>query len=58
MAELPRVKAAYDKFHDKGFEVIGISLDGAEDKAKLQNFVKKRGSPGPSLLEAKAGTMR
>jgi thiol-disulfide isomerase/thioredoxin len=27
VAELPRVKAAFDKFHGQGFEVIGISCD-------------------------------
>ncbi|MCC7064737.1 MAG: redoxin domain-containing protein [Planctomycetes bacterium] len=27
MAELPNVKAAYDKYHGKGFEILGISLD-------------------------------
>ena len=47
IAELPNVKAAYDKFHDKGFEVIGISLDSAQDKNKLENFLKKKGLPWP-----------
>jgi thiol-disulfide isomerase/thioredoxin len=35
MAELPNVKAAYEKYHGKGFEIVGISLDkdrGAFDK--------------------------
>jgi len=27
MAELPNVKAAYDKYHAKGFEVVGLSFD-------------------------------
>jgi peroxiredoxin len=26
-AEMPNVKAAYEKFHSKGFEIVGISLD-------------------------------
>ena len=25
--EMPHVKAAYEKFHEKGFEIIGVSLD-------------------------------
>ena len=29
-AELPHVAAAYEQFHDRGFEVIGITLDGAQ----------------------------
>jgi len=26
------VKAAYERFHDKGFEIIGISVDRNEEK--------------------------
>ena len=26
-AEMPNVKAAYEKFHPQGFEIIGVSLD-------------------------------
>ena len=47
VAELPKVKAAYDKFHDKGFEVIGVSLDSAQDKNKLEDFIKKKNLPWP-----------
>lgn len=25
--EMPNVKAAYDKFHDKGFDIVGVSFD-------------------------------
>ena len=32
MREVPEVVAAYKKYHDKGFEVIGISLDQSKDK--------------------------
>ena len=38
--ELPNVLKTYEKYHDKGFEVVGISLD--DDQKKLQNFVKQR----------------
>jgi peroxiredoxin len=37
-AELPNVLEAYEKYHSKGFEIMGISLD--EDKEALQNFIK------------------
>jgi thiol-disulfide isomerase/thioredoxin len=53
VAELPNVKAAYDKFHDKGFEVIGISLDDATDKAKLEAFIKKKNLPWPQSFSGK-----
>ncbi len=37
-AELPNVIATYAKYHDQGFEIIGVSLD--QDKDKLQAFIK------------------
>lgn len=30
-AEMPNVKAAYEKYHAKGFEVLGVSLDNKKD---------------------------
>jgi peroxiredoxin len=30
--EMPNVVDAYNKFHDKGFEIVGISLDDEKDK--------------------------
>ena len=33
IAEIPNMRAEYDKYHAKGFEVIGISLD--EDRAEV-----------------------
>jgi len=39
--ELPNVLAAYKKYHDRGFEIVGVSLD--EDQAKLAAFLKDRG---------------
>src|SRR2546430_1282239 len=43
-AELPNVKAAYEKLHPKGFEIIGISFD--DSKGKLQSFVAKKKMTG------------
>ena len=40
-AELPNVVAAYKKHHDKGFEIIGISLDREKDREKLLSFLKE-----------------
>ena len=31
MKEVPNVVAAYQKYHDKGFEIVGISLDKSKD---------------------------
>jgi len=39
-AELPNVIATYQKYHDQGFEVIGVSLDS--DREKLAAYLKKQ----------------
>lgn len=46
VAEIPHIKATYEKLNPKGFEVIGISLD--DDKAALQAMVKHKQLPGRS----------
>lgn len=53
IAELPHVKKAYEKFHDEGFEVIGISLDKESDKEKLEAFVKENDMPWPQHFDGK-----
>ncbi len=50
-AEMPNVKAAYEKFHDKGFDVVGISLDS--DKAAWTGAVKKLGLPWHHISDLK-----
>lgn len=40
VAELPNVQAAYAKYHPKGFEIVGISLDQSEDK--LKSFISEK----------------
>jgi thiol-disulfide isomerase/thioredoxin len=39
--EVPNVVKAYQKYHDKGFEIIGISLDQADAKDKLTAYMKE-----------------
>ena len=51
VAELPNVLKAYETYHDKGFEIIGISLD--QDKAALESFVKERGMEWPQYFDGK-----
>lgn len=53
VASQPKIKELYEKFHDKGFEVIGISLDRAEDKAQVQSFVKKKNLVWPQAFSGK-----
>jgi thiol-disulfide isomerase/thioredoxin len=39
VAEVPNVRATYEKLHPKGFEIVGISFD--QDKSALEKFVAK-----------------
>jgi thiol-disulfide isomerase/thioredoxin len=48
VAELPNVKAAYDRLHPKGFEIVGISFDNT--KGKLTSFVKKEKMAWPQYF--------
>jgi peroxiredoxin len=47
--ELPNVKAAYDKLHGKGFEIVGISFDQKKDA--LQKFVEEHKMPWPQYFD-------
>lgn len=49
VAELPNVLEAYKKYHDKGFEVIGISLD--KDEAKFKAFIAEKGMSWPHYFD-------
>jgi len=45
--ELPNVQAVYDKYHDQGFEIIGVSLDSAENRQQLVDFLAANHVPWP-----------
>jgi thiol-disulfide isomerase/thioredoxin len=47
----PNVKKIYDKYHDQGFEIIGISLDEKENE--LKKFVKEKNVPWPQYFDGK-----
>jgi thiol-disulfide isomerase/thioredoxin len=51
VAELPNVLKAYKELHPKGFEIVGISLDG--EKSELEAFVKEKGMEWPQYFDGK-----
>jgi peroxiredoxin len=53
VAELPRVQAAYGKYRDAGFDVVGVSLD--ETKSALLDFVQARNIPWRQVHNASSG---
>jgi peroxiredoxin len=56
VAALPEVKAAYAKYHERGLEVVGVSLD--VQKQNLEDFIKAQGIAWPQIWdnEGKEGT--
>ena len=46
-AELPNVKKNYEQYHDRGFEVVGISLD--RDRDALEKFLEKEQTPWSTI---------
>jgi thiol-disulfide isomerase/thioredoxin len=51
MEEAPNVVAAYKKYRDKGFEVIGISLD--QKKEDVQRVTREQGMEWPQYFDGK-----
>ena len=51
VGEIPHMKATYDKFHAKGFEIVGISLD--QDLARLREFTRAQGMAWPQYFDGK-----
>ena len=49
--EIPHVKEAYEKFHSKGFEVIGISFD--QDQSQLEAMIQRKGMEWPQYFSGK-----
>jgi thiol-disulfide isomerase/thioredoxin len=50
--ELPKLKELYTKYHGKGFEIIGISLD--TEKTAVARFVQTSAIPWPVIFESGA----
>ncbi len=51
VAEFPEIQKLREKYRDKGFEVIGYSVDYDEDFDKLEKFVKEGKIPWKTLSQ-------
>lgn len=49
LAEIPNLKAAYEKYHDQGFEVVGVNLD--ERREAVESFLRRSKLPWVQLFE-------
>jgi len=54
-AELPKVVAAYSQYHDKGFEVLSVSLDLAKKGPAVVQFIKDNNMTWPQIFDGWAG---
>lgn len=46
--EIPNVKAAYEKYHDQGFEVLAVSLD--QNREDLESYISKHKLPWKQIF--------
>ncbi len=53
IGEIPNMKVAYDAWHDKGFDILGISFDQADMADKIKEFLEERELPWPQIYEGK-----
>jgi thiol-disulfide isomerase/thioredoxin len=53
IGEIPHMKEAYAAWHDKGFEILGVSFDQENMEEKVQNFLKDREITWNQIYEGK-----
>lgn len=51
LASMPHLDALYKKYKDKGFVVLGVSIDGPDSIAQVRSEVQKLGVTFPILLD-------
>ncbi|MFO0829404.1 MAG: TlpA disulfide reductase family protein [Phycisphaerales bacterium] len=51
MAEMPNVAAAYDKYHGKGFDVLGVTLDNDGASDKIHQAEKAKNMSWPQIYQ-------
>ena len=49
LAEAPNVKKNYELYHDRGFEVVGVSVD--DDRAALDKFLANEQPPWVNVYD-------
>jgi thiol-disulfide isomerase/thioredoxin len=49
--EIPNLVALYEKYHDQGLEIVGVSLD--KNQKALENYIKENKMPWPEQFDGK-----
>ncbi|MDO4570945.1 MAG: redoxin family protein [Planctomycetia bacterium] len=50
VGEIPNMLEAYEKYHERGFEIVGLSID--EDREALEKFVAERKLPWVIVVDS------
>ena len=53
LAEVPNLLNSYDRFHDEGFEIVGVNLD--DDQRRVYEFLRTQKLPWKTVIDATAG---
>ncbi|MCA9200673.1 MAG: TlpA family protein disulfide reductase, partial [Planctomycetales bacterium] len=53
IGEIPHMKEAYNKWHDQGFDILGISFDREGQGEKVTKFLEDRELTWPQIFEGK-----
>jgi peroxiredoxin len=57
--EMPSIQASYERFRDRGFDVLAVSIDaGPGSRAKVQEFVEELGLEFTVLIDPDARITR
>ena len=51
MAEMPNVVKAYDAYHAKGFDILGVTLDNKDAVEKIRSVEKDKGMKWPQIYD-------
>lgn len=53
IGEIPHMKEAYADWHEKGFEILGVSFDQEGQEEKVTAFLQDKELPWPQIYEGK-----
>jgi len=52
--EMPNIKANYDRFHEQGFDVVGVNVDEPQARNQVTKFLADREIPWATIFDADA----
>jgi len=56
-AELTSLDTVYQKYHDKGFEVISVNTGGWNNEEAFRNYIRETGYPGQHVYDDDEGPL-